>query len=110
MLVAWCTRRYELECKYTQFVQLHSRSVVARLDLTPLATVLNSMEEGLPEGTYWCGKAKAEKGRKGRPVGQGHCHSVAAAVSPPDSSLSTSYAAAVRLHCTAVASYTPQGP
>lgn len=29
--------RYELECKYTQFVAVHSRPVWPRFDLTPLA-------------------------------------------------------------------------
>jgi hypothetical protein len=31
--------RYEVECKYTQFVNVHSRPVHARLDLKPLAKV-----------------------------------------------------------------------
>jgi hypothetical protein len=31
--------RYEVECKYTQFVDVHSRPVHARLDKTPLCKV-----------------------------------------------------------------------
>jgi len=45
--------RYELEAKYTQFVSLHSRPVMPRLDFMPLATVFNNLERGLPEGMYW---------------------------------------------------------
>jgi hypothetical protein len=36
--------RYELECKYTQFVTLTSRPVWPRLDMAPLAAVLNQLE------------------------------------------------------------------
>lgn len=39
--------RYEVECKYTQTVVVASRPVVARLDMGPLAAVLNKLEDGL---------------------------------------------------------------
>jgi len=56
MLVYTCTcvactqarmllHRYELECKYTQYIQLHSRPVWPRLDLAPLVQVLNAIEQ-----------------------------------------------------------------
>lgn len=37
--------RYEVECKYTQAVAVHSRPVTARLDLAPLARALNRLED-----------------------------------------------------------------
>lgn len=37
-------QRYEVECKYSQFVVLPSRPVWPRLDLAPLATLLNTLE------------------------------------------------------------------
>jgi len=36
--------RYEVEAKYTQFITLTSRPVWPRLDMTPLAAVLNQLE------------------------------------------------------------------
>lgn len=36
--------RYEVECKYTQFVNILSRPTWPRLDLGPLAAVLNKFE------------------------------------------------------------------
>uniref|UniRef100_A0A061R1C2 Uncharacterized protein n=2 Tax=Tetraselmis sp. GSL018 TaxID=582737 RepID=A0A061R1C2_9CHLO len=37
--------RYELEAKYTQFVDLHSRPVWPRLDFQPLAKAMNRLEQ-----------------------------------------------------------------
>ncbi|MEW5314804.1 MAG: hypothetical protein WDW38_006273 [Sanguina aurantia] len=45
--------RYEVECKYTQFVDVHSRPVWPRIDMLALANALNSIETGLPEGLLW---------------------------------------------------------
>lgn len=42
--------RYELECKYTQAVAVHSRPVTARLDLAPLARALNRLEDAAALG------------------------------------------------------------
>jgi len=36
--------RYELECKYTQTVNFTSRPVFARLEMAPLAALLNQVE------------------------------------------------------------------
>lgn len=36
--------RYEVECKYTQYVNLSSRPTWPRLDMAPLAAVLNKFE------------------------------------------------------------------
>jgi hypothetical protein len=38
-------QRYEVECKYHQFVVTCGRPVWPRLDLTPLAALLNQMED-----------------------------------------------------------------
>jgi hypothetical protein len=46
--------RYEIEEKYTQTVALWSRPVTARLDMGPLAAVLNKLEVGLPEVRAVC--------------------------------------------------------
>lgn len=43
-LMMYDDNRYELECKYTQFVHLTSRPVWPRLDMAPLAAVLNQLE------------------------------------------------------------------
>uniref|UniRef100_A0A7R9YSI3 Oxidation resistance protein 1 n=1 Tax=Chlamydomonas euryale TaxID=1486919 RepID=A0A7R9YSI3_9CHLO len=55
VLTMYSGGRYELECKYTQFVQVHSRPVMPRFDLTALATALNSMEseDVKKAGLYW---------------------------------------------------------
>lgn len=45
--------RYEVECKYTQFVEFTSRPVWPRLDMTPLAAVLNTMEVDLDPDMKW---------------------------------------------------------
>ena len=45
--------RFELEAKYTQFVDFHSRPVFPRLDFGPLASTLNLMETNLPQGSQW---------------------------------------------------------
>ena len=36
--------RYEVECKYTQFVNVHSRPVWPRVDLAPLSTVRSLLQ------------------------------------------------------------------
>ena len=38
-------QRYEVECKYYQFVITSSRPVWPRLDMGPLAALLNQMEQ-----------------------------------------------------------------
>jgi hypothetical protein len=45
LLHAGCStsHRYEVECKYTQYIHYHSRPVWPRLDMASLAAVLNSM-------------------------------------------------------------------
>ncbi|GAX76085.1 hypothetical protein CEUSTIGMA_g3528.t1 [Chlamydomonas eustigma] len=53
VLTMYDRNRYELECKYTQFVQVHSRPVMPRLELTALATVLNNIEGGQTQGSFW---------------------------------------------------------
>ena len=45
--------RYEVECKYTQFVRVHSRPVAARLDMGRLAAALNRADPGRAPGTSW---------------------------------------------------------
>ncbi|GFR52476.1 hypothetical protein Agub_g15045, partial [Astrephomene gubernaculifera] len=44
VLTMYDGQRYELESKYTQFVSCHSRPVWPRVDMAPLARVLNRME------------------------------------------------------------------
>ena len=44
---------FEVEEKYTQFVNVYSRPVVARLDMTPLAHFLNEVDSGRAAGTAW---------------------------------------------------------
>ena len=46
-------QRYEVEEKYTQFVNVHSRKVQARLDMGPLSAVLNEADVGRKKGTTW---------------------------------------------------------
>ena len=46
-------RRYEVECRYSQFVNMHSRPVWARLDLGPLAAALNRVDTGRQAGAQW---------------------------------------------------------
>jgi hypothetical protein len=43
-LMVYDDNRYEVEAKYTQFITLASRPVWPRLDMTPLAAVLNQLE------------------------------------------------------------------
>ena len=40
--------RYEVECKYTQYVNLHSRPVWPRINMRPLAEVRNSARDDDP--------------------------------------------------------------
>lgn len=47
------TRQYEVEEKYTQFVNVHSRPVQARLDMGPLAAALNRIDTQRTPGTTW---------------------------------------------------------
>ncbi len=42
-------QRYEIECKYTQTVAVASRPVQPRLDMGPLAALLNQLETGMPQ-------------------------------------------------------------
>ena len=44
VLACYSGRRYELELKYTTFVDIHSRPVLPRLDLSPLAAALSEAE------------------------------------------------------------------
>eukprot|EP01023_Acetabularia_acetabulum_P051727 TRINITY_DN5727_c1_g1_i1.p1 TRINITY_DN5727_c1_g1~~TRINITY_DN5727_c1_g1_i1.p1 ORF type:complete len:423 (+),score=73.92 TRINITY_DN5727_c1_g1_i1:42-1310(+) len=44
VLTVYPGNKYELESKYTQFVNLHSRPTLPRLNLVPLAKKLNSLE------------------------------------------------------------------
>ncbi|KAF5829336.1 hypothetical protein DUNSADRAFT_16212 [Dunaliella salina] len=44
VLTMYDKNRYELECKYTQYIQLQSRPVWPRLDMAPLVQVLNMLE------------------------------------------------------------------
>lgn len=46
-------QRYEVECRYTQFVNVYSRPVHARLDLEPLAVFLNEVDGRREAGTRW---------------------------------------------------------
>uniref|UniRef100_A0A7S3R957 Oxidation resistance protein 1 n=1 Tax=Dunaliella tertiolecta TaxID=3047 RepID=A0A7S3R957_DUNTE len=46
VLTMYDKNRYELECKYTQYIQLQSRPVWPRLDMAPLVQVLNVLELG----------------------------------------------------------------
>ena len=48
LLTVYPGNKYELEAKYTQYVQFHSRPVWPRLDFGPLAKVCN------PAGPYCC--------------------------------------------------------
>eukprot|EP00892_Ulva_mutabilis_P003797 jgi/Ulvmu1/178/UM001_0182.1 len=45
-------RRYEVECKYTSYVNLHSRPVWPRVSMAPLAEALNA-EEDPQRGLRW---------------------------------------------------------
>lgn len=45
--------RYEVEEKYTQFVNVYSRKVHARLEMGPLAALLNDVDVGRKEGMKW---------------------------------------------------------
>ncbi|GIL82720.1 hypothetical protein Vretimale_8294 [Volvox reticuliferus] len=44
VLTMYDNQRYELESKYTQFISCHSRPVWPRVDMGPLARLLNRME------------------------------------------------------------------
>lgn len=62
VLAVYDGRRYELESKYTQFVNVHSRAVVARLDLGPLAALLNDIDVGRAPGTAWTAPSMVDTG------------------------------------------------
>ncbi|KAG2435847.1 hypothetical protein HXX76_007042 [Chlamydomonas incerta] len=47
VLTMYDGQRYEVESKYTQFVTTHSRPVWPRIDMAPLARVLNRMDTGV---------------------------------------------------------------
>ncbi|EFJ41453.1 hypothetical protein VOLCADRAFT_107660 [Volvox carteri f. nagariensis] len=54
VLTVYDNQRYELECKYTQFVSCYSRPVWPRVDLGPLARLLNMLEgEALGPQLRW---------------------------------------------------------
>jgi hypothetical protein len=55
-------RRYEVESRYTQFVNLHSRPAHARLDLGPLAQLLNMVDVGREAGTHWAAPRYVDTG------------------------------------------------
>ena len=55
-------QRYEVESRYTQFVNLHSRPVTARLDLGPLAELLNVVDVGREAGTHWAAPRYVDTG------------------------------------------------
>ncbi len=59
-----CPPRYELESKYTQFVNVHSRPVWPRLDFGTLATVLNQIDAHLQQQ-----QQQHESGSSPRPLG-----------------------------------------
>ena len=52
-------QRYELECKYTTWVDLESRSTLPRLALAPLAARLNELEAG---GRVWAADGPTDTG------------------------------------------------
>lgn len=56
--------RYEVECKYTQFIEFWSRGVWPRLDMAPLAEVLNMLEApgSLPPGVTWTANKYTDTG------------------------------------------------
>jgi hypothetical protein len=45
ILVLYSNNRYELEMKYTSMVDINSRGTLPRVDMTPLATYLNVLEQ-----------------------------------------------------------------
>jgi hypothetical protein len=57
--------RYEVECKYTQFVQLVSRPVWPRLDMAPLAAVLNTLEASLGSSSAGSGQQQQQQQQQG---------------------------------------------
>ncbi|KAG2451189.1 hypothetical protein HYH02_003796 [Chlamydomonas schloesseri] len=52
VLTMYDNHRYEVESKYTQFVTTHSRPVWPRIDMAPLARVLNRMDAGVLDPQY----------------------------------------------------------
>ena len=52
-------QRYELECKYTTWVDLASRPTLPRLHLGPLATRLNTLETS---GRAWAADGSTDTG------------------------------------------------
>ncbi|KAL4433981.1 hypothetical protein ABPG75_000422 [Micractinium tetrahymenae] len=55
-------QRYEVESRYTQFVNLWSRPVQARLDMAPLAAALNRLDTGREAGTEWASSSMVDTG------------------------------------------------
>ncbi|PRW60398.1 hypothetical protein C2E21_1135 [Chlorella sorokiniana] len=55
-------QRYELESRYTQFIDLHSRPVQARLELGPLARALNRIDSGRQAGMEWGASSLVDTG------------------------------------------------
>jgi hypothetical protein len=45
VLTMYSDRRYEVECKYTSYVDIASRRCLPRVDMTPLAKYLNELED-----------------------------------------------------------------
>eukprot|EP00798_Chlamydomonas_sp_ICE-L_P000839 gene839-33570_t len=62
VLMMYDNNRYEVESKYTQFVSLNSRPVYPRLDMTPLANLLNTLEQGQAKGLYWVANRFTDSG------------------------------------------------
>ncbi|KAI8474832.1 MAG: hypothetical protein J3K34DRAFT_406742 [Monoraphidium minutum] len=54
--------RYEVECKYTQTVSVTSRPVTPRLDMAPLAEVLNRLETDMPQHVAWTASRFTDSG------------------------------------------------
>eukprot|EP00887_Chlorella_sp_A99_P000342 scaffold13.g342.t1 len=55
-------QRYEVESRYSQFVNLWSRPVWVRLDLGPLAAALNRLDAGREAGTEWAAASLVDTG------------------------------------------------
>lgn len=62
VLTVYDDHRYELECKYTQTVVLASRAVAPRLDMAPLAALLNQLETGMPQDVRWSSNRFTDSG------------------------------------------------
>ena len=66
VLSIYGNQRYELECKYTTWVDLESRPTLPRLPLAPLAAALNRLETpppgGAAPGPRWAADALTDTG------------------------------------------------